>query len=88
MTSRPTHHIIIKDKENKFRKTLAGVAWVNAEGWFSIALNPGIVLTAELCENYYVNMYPTKEYEEKIRGGFPPLESEDTNPPVERETPF
>ena len=90
MPERPTHHLIVQDKENKSRKTRAGVAWVNADGWFNISLNPGVVLTDEVCEHCYLNLYPTKEYEDRVKASYPlPDEDKHEVPPfTEKDIPF
>ena len=90
MAERPTHYLIIQDKENKNIRTKAGVGWVNAEGWFTFKLGPGVVLTHELCETCWFNAYPTREYEAKIKGEMPPPDDgrQEVPPFTEEDLPF
>lgn len=59
--AQPTHRLVIQEKNNKNSQTLAGVAWQNEKGWFSIRLNPGISLSYRDREDFFISLYPMTE---------------------------
>jgi hypothetical protein len=63
--SRPTHVLVIVDKQNKKARTVGGSVWVDAEGRASIKLGPGIRL--DWRDEVYLNVYPVKTVH--VRGG-------------------
>lgn len=56
--SRPTHDVVVRDKNNTKRRTNVGVAWMNEEGWLSISLGPGVVLDSR--DQLYIGVYPKR----------------------------
>ena len=60
MSNKPTHRLIITDKENHKRKTRAGVLFKNQFG-YTLSLNPGVILRAEDHDKYFFNVNPIDE---------------------------
>ena len=58
MSGPPTHRLVITDKENRHRRTRAGVAWINEKGWISIALNPGVAINYNDSKDCFISLYP------------------------------
>lgn len=59
MGQRPTFVITLSEKgEGKAYNGHAGVGWPNKLGGVTLSLNPGVVLDAKTCEQYFVNVNP------------------------------
>ncbi len=60
--NRPTHKLTLVHKsDNKNRNRDVGAVWHDTErDSINIKLNPGIVLTAELCEEYWLTAWPAE----------------------------
>ena len=53
---RPTHRLVLVDKDNTKNKTIAGSAWMNDDETFaSITLRPGVVISAAEADRYWLN---------------------------------
>lgn len=63
MGVRPTHRLKLQNKSDKNNvNSNVGVLWLNPKNnYISIALNPGIFLTADLLEQYWLSAYPIDE---------------------------
>ena len=61
MGNRPTHRLVIKRKDKQGPGTYAGAAWTTEQGWLSIRLNPGIVLSFRDCDEHYMTLFPIDE---------------------------
>ena len=59
--SGPSHLIILTNKDNKRRKAKVGVAFKNPWGGFSLVLGPGVVLSEQTEEKYWINLVQTSE---------------------------
>jgi len=67
MGDRPTHRVSISakgDDRNRPRNYDAGVAFPNKVGGLNLRLNPGVVLTHETTQEFYVNLNPIDEERE------------------------
>lgn len=53
----PSYRLVITDKENRKRKTNAGVLFEGPYG-FNLLLNPGVQMRYEDQELYFFNLYP------------------------------
>jgi hypothetical protein len=68
---KPKYRLVITDRENKKRKTYAGVLFTNEYGGYNLVLAPGIQLRAEDQDMYYFNFWPfeQEEYEAPLPEG-------------------
>lgn len=58
----PAYRLVITDRENRKRKTNAGVLFEGPYG-FNLVLNPGVRLTYEDQELYFFNIYPASQHD-------------------------
>lgn len=70
----PSHRVVIAEKENTKNKTFIGSAWTNRQGWISIKLGPGVVISHRDCEDHYISLYPLEEGQGKVA---PPTQEDD-----------
>lgn len=61
----PVYTIILVDKDNKKRKTYAGVAFAGQFDSLTIVLNPGIVIDGRVAETCWINMVPYRRFDRR-----------------------
>lgn len=71
LRKRPSHTLLIIDKQSKKRRTAAGVLFKNEWGGYALVLSPGIVLTAEMQEKYWLSCYNLEEPEHDFHEEIP-----------------
>jgi hypothetical protein len=82
----PDFKLQLKAKDGESRNNSIGSAWRNSSGGISINLHPGIVLTSETTEKYWLTLWPLsdEEYERAYKrmnsGKTPPPRGEDDIP--------
>jgi hypothetical protein len=76
--SLPTHRLVLAEKGNTKSKTKVGVGWQNAQGWISIKLSPGAVISHRDCHDHYLSLYPVEEPQGKVA---PQYDEEDDDIP-------
>jgi hypothetical protein len=59
--ARPTHVLVLRDKENKCMRTIAGAGWENEQGWINIRLNPGVCISEADTDRYWISLYPKRD---------------------------
>lgn len=70
----PSYRLVITDKENRKRRTNAGVLFKSQYG-FNLLLNPGVQLSYEDQELYFFNLYPittqheSDQYQQQVYTG-------------------
>lgn len=75
----PDFKLQLKEKDGDGRNNFVGVAWHNNSGGINIKLNPGIALTYELSERYFLTLWALSE--EEYRKAYQRMNPGQTPPP-------